>query len=166
MVTVRHDQETVDVILKMWADDCTGSQIARVLNMTRNAVMGKLARLRAQGLIKYRDPGQCKNASKEERAMRRTHVPPGMKTKKDKPLPPLPPMIDGARPLRLMELTPDSCRFIINDSNKASDFMFCGRPKKGKSYCADHHALCYTAATPRRERGKVFRLNPRYSEVK
>ena len=166
MVAIQHNHKTVKKILELWGKGLTGKQIGEKLGMTRSAVLGKVGRLRKLGLLEYRDPAQKKNISSKERAQRKSY--PFVKSNKRKTLPPLPPVEDGLRPLSLMELKATSCRFVINDSKKPSDFLFCGKPKKTGSYCEDHHSICYIKSEPRKrdKPRKAFQLNPRYSEAK
>lgn len=162
----KHDQKTVDTVVQMWKDHKTGGDIAHKLKLTRNAVMGLLARLRSKGVIEYRDPGAKKNGSPDEKRnkLRNPYVP-NMRKKK---LPPLPPVIKDVSPIQLFDLKPMSCRFVINDSSKPSEFLFCGMPKETGSYCKEHHAICYIRAEPRKKgkQRKPFQLNPRYTEKK
>jgi hypothetical protein len=167
MVTIKHNQKTIDTIIKMWTEHKTGSEIAAKVKMTRSAVMGMVGRLRNRGLLEYRDPASKKNATPEEKRLKKLRNPvvPNLRRKK---LPPLPPIDEETRPITLLNLRLDSCRFIINDSNKAADFLFCGQPKHIGSYCKEHHAICYIKAEPRKrgKERKPFQLNPRYSEAK
>jgi hypothetical protein len=163
----KYDQKTIDIVLKMWAEHKTGGDIAAKLNITRNSVMGLLGRLRSKGIIDYRDPASKKNATPAEKRLKKLRNPsvPNLRRKK---LPPLPPVDEQTRPITLLELKLDSCRFVINDSNKAADFLFCGQPKHTGSYCKEHHAICYVKAEPRKrdKPRKPFQLNPRYAEAK
>lgn len=162
----KHDDKTVSKIIELWKEDKTSGQIAAKLNMTRSAVMGLVGRLRSKGLLEYRDPASKKNATPDEK--RNKMRSPYVQNKASKVLPPLPPVSDDISPVKLFQLTSKSCRFVINDSRSASDFLFCNKPKKVGSYCEDHHKICYIKSEPRkrdRER-KPFQLNPRYSEAK
>jgi GcrA cell cycle regulator len=167
MVTIKHEDKKVKAILELWGKGLTGKQIGEKLGMTRSAVLGKIARLRKWGLAEYRDPASKKNATPEEKRLKKLRNPvvPNLGRKK---LPPLPPVDEETRPITLLNLRLDSCRFVINDSNKAADFLFCGQPKHIGSYCKEHHAICYIKAEPRKrgKERKPFQLNPRYSEAK
>ena len=162
----KHNEKTIQKLIELWKAHKTSGQIAVKLDMSRSAVMGLVGRLRAKGLLEYRDPASKKNATREEKRnkLRNPYVP----NKTRKSLPPLPPVIENSSPVKLFQLTAKSCRFVINDSQSAADFLFCNKPKKVGAYCEEHHKICYIKSEPKkrdRER-KSFTLNPRYSEVK
>jgi len=50
------------------------------------------------------------------------------------------------KPLKFEQLTPKSCRFVIN-SGAVKDFLFCGKEKTRRSYCEEHAKLCYYTPT-------------------
>jgi len=129
----KHDDKTVQKLIELWNQHKTSGQIAVKLEMTRSAVMGLVGRLRAKGLLEYRDPASKKNATPDEKRnkFRNTYV----QNKTSKILPPLPPVSEDSSPVNLFQLTAKSCRFVINDSRSAADFLFCNKPKKGGSYC-------------------------------
>lgn len=145
--------DTEKKLIKLWSEGLTGGQISIVLGCTRNAVMGRLKRLRDAGHIDYkisqaRVVAVRKTAVKRER--KRLAKLPNMTEKK---LNILAPMLREeelivAEPVktdhvRLIHLTPRSCRYIVSGNN-AKEFLFCNAPKRdGSSYCADHHKLCY-----------------------
>ncbi len=132
-------------IIELWDQKFTGGQIAAELSMTRNAVMGRLGRFRKMGLVAYKmsakvdlkdmKSGILKTVKKYNAnpKMFRGRLPPT-------PLPEMPPVKD--KPIGFFELTPFTCRYIVNDG-KASEFLFCGKPKMIRSYCEDHARLCY-----------------------
>jgi hypothetical protein len=53
-----------------------------------------------------------------------------------------PPVDSPTKGVPFDKLTSKSCRFIINNGDPR-DFLFCGKPKRGKSYCEEHEAICY-----------------------
>lgn len=132
MATTKHNQKTIDTILKMWSQHKTGSEIAAKVKMTRSAVMGMVGRLRNRGLLEYRDPASKKNATPDEKRHKKLRNPvvPNLRKKK---LPPLPPVSETVQLVRLMDLKLHSCRFVVNDSKRASDFLFCGKPSQKES---------------------------------
>jgi hypothetical protein len=164
--TPHHNEKTIETVIRMWKDHKTGTQIAVKLDMTRSAVMGLVSRLRAKGFLEYRDPAAKKNATADEKRnkLRNPYVPSHRRQR----LPPLPPIKEDSGIVRLFDLKASSCRFIVNDSPKAADFLFCGQPKKVGSYCQEHHDICFVKPQPRNKgvRRKPFQLNPRYAEKK
>lgn len=133
------------LMIELWDKGYTGSQIANEVSMTRNAVMGKLSRLRKLGLVAYKMKAKVDLKNMKPKSLKlakafnsypkmfRHRMPPA-------PLPEMPPIKD--KPIKFMDLTPFSCRYIVNDG-KASEFLFCGKPKMIRSYCEDHAKLCY-----------------------
>ena len=53
------------------------------------------------------------------------------------------------RPVLLVDLKPDDCRWIVNDDTRRAEF--CALPRDGSSvYCAHHHRMAYVkSAAPR-----------------
>jgi hypothetical protein len=141
-----------DKILKLWMDGKQGSEIAAKLRITRNSVMGYLYRMRKKGLIEYKDPVVIDKINKGQTP---TRVPRAKKPYRSPyeqlKIPfPLPPKTGG---ITLMELTSNSCRYVINDGLPAQ-FRFCGAPKKTGTYCEEHHKICYY--TPAKSDRKKF----------
>ena len=148
MTLSEDDQE----ILDLWKQGLTGSQIAKKTYNTRNAVMGKLYRWRQSGIINYKSTKTREAAIKEQvRIANRKQAlgkgKPRHVVKKELPLinfldnlPPPPPLTE---PVKFMDLSPQSCRYVVS-GGVAKDFRFCNHPKKdGSSYCQEHHVLCY-----------------------
>ena len=137
----------------MWAEEKTGSEIADALGTSRSAVMGKLYRLRAAGYIEYKTiPPRPKNDTPEDRAARvkRPYRSPYLG-----PVVPLAPKkttVLNSTGVKLMDLSHNSCRFIINDG-PVQNFLFCGKEKEKGPYCADHRKLCYVKVHPKKRTG-------------
>lgn len=142
-------------IIDMWNDNKKGSDIAEALGMSRNAVMGKLYRLRAAKYIEYRTvPVRQKTDTPEKRAKRETRAYKYSSPYSGPviPLPPQPEMVSNDYGIKLTELKNSSCRFIINDG-PAHGFLFCGKKKEKGPYCAEHRKLCYIKVQPRKRTG-------------
>jgi len=138
-------------IIELWEAGKTGGEIAAELSTTRSAILGKIRRLRLGGYVSYKMNAkidlkdatpkklkEVKNFNVEKKQIRFV--------KPSKPLPPIRPV--QHRPISLMELTPFSCRFVVNDGH-ASNFLFCGKPKEVGSYCGEHAKICYIPPKPR-----------------
>lgn len=128
-------------MLKMWDQGRTASEIGKHFKITRNAVMGRLNRLRAAGFVGYK-----------------THKPPihrlPKKTNKQHRSE-IKEIVDAKRRelklktgYTLMELEFGMCRYPIS-GDRASDFMFCGKPVGKSSYCPAHHEICWYPASKR-----------------
>ena len=155
-------------IAVLWAQGLTGKEIARRMEITRGAVLGKIHRMRESGEISVRLRDQRLHAIKAETQRRETErianlpqpVENAIYRVEDKAIPlalvnvePVgeiaaltlyeeTPKPEPMKAIPFEKLTPKSCRFIINSGNP-TDFLFCGRAKTGKSYCEEHVKLCY-----------------------
>jgi len=148
--------ENEQELLKLWEKGLTGKEIAIKLETTRNAVMGKLHRLREQHVITYKNIATRTAAIRhsvrmKERAKEPQEAP---KLVEEKPikevveellpmiLEELKPKDQDRRPVKFMDLSPSSCRYIISGF-MPKEFMFCNEIKKlGSAYCEAHHSRC------------------------
>jgi hypothetical protein len=155
-------------IAVLWAQGLTGTEIARRMEITRGAVLGKIHRMRESGEISVRLRDQRLHAIRTEtqkrEAERIANLPQPVENAiyrvEDKAIPlalvnvepvgaiNMPIIFEDlpepapTEPVPFGKLTEKSCRFIINSGNPA-DFLFCGQAKRGKSYCEKHMKLCY-----------------------
>lgn len=150
--------QKVEKLTALWADGLTASMIAERLGFSRNAIIGKIHRLRlptpSQKVSQSRPwnfygprQPQCKHKQVAAAVL-------PIQTKKDKPkivTVPLPCIIPeapskpgapvicdapGARLVTLEKRKEGQCRWPVNDG---SPFLYCGAPRAaGKPYC-DHH---------------------------
>jgi len=150
------------MMIKLWEDGKTGLQIAEKLGKTRNAVMGALKRLRDNGHIEYkqipvkrgekRPPPNLKFLPVRNRRILR-EIKQG-KREEPKILVSSEAAFLKKPPVKFVDLTHNSCRFIINDS-LPKDFLFCNDDKKkGSPYCERHHKMCYVPGTSEIDRNK------------
>jgi hypothetical protein len=145
------DQKIVD----LWQENVTAQEIGVLLNMTKNAVIGKVSRLRNKGY----DLRKRESPKKVEPIAMRTETPKPVIAWVSAPTsypPPEPKKAHVSGPKSLMDLGIDDCRYIINDG-PVSSLLFCGEPKKIKTYCAAHYKLCYIPIT-KKKKGSVFSL--------
>lgn len=142
-------------ILKLWEEGLTGAQIGEKLSMTRGAVMGKLHRLREQKVIGYKNIAKRTAAVRhkvreKERAKEETVEPVEEKPLIEAVEELLPLIMEELKPqyaerklVKLMDLSPSSCRYIVS-GYYPKDFLFCNEVKKlNSSYCEEHHAICH-----------------------
>jgi GcrA cell cycle regulator len=151
------NSERIDQLKRFFDAGLSGSQIARELGLTRNAVIGKMHRL---GLSRPRDLAvkhkEQKRAGKFMSPKRRrlnvvtlnqmqTAAYPTSLSVADSI-----PILDG-RGCTLLELGQGKCRWPI-DSECSEGVFFCGNePVPGLPYCAGHARLAYRPTTrPRR----------------
>ena len=143
--------EAVKLLTKLAAAYLTSSAIAAALyragyvGITRNAVIGKVHRLR----IPHNTDPHVTNARKP----RRPKQPSPDKLVRKPPAPmvidmPAPSPDDIIRVASLIDLEPHHCRYPIGDPRGAI-FGFCGDSKVvGLSYCEHHAMVCYKPIRP------------------
>jgi hypothetical protein len=141
-------------IIALWESGLTGGQIAKELETTRSAILGKLRRLRLDGHVSYKMNVKVdlKSATKKEIKEAKSFNLHRKSIRGVQPPQPLPkPRPIKHEPIKFMDLTPFSCRYIVNDGH-ASTFLFCGKPKVKGSYCDDHANICYV---PSKHKGQA-----------
>ncbi len=167
-------EERVEKLKELWAEGLSASEIARVLGgVTRNAVIGKVHRLRLAG----RAPARRGKPASGSPAKRRE---PRKKTATQRPATPV---TNGATALKaqketapveavkaevaplslvespcegritnIMDLTHKTCRWPIGDPTD-ENFAYCGdNAQPGSPYCEHHARIAYQSATDRRRR--------------
>jgi hypothetical protein len=151
-------EDTTQSIKDLWLTGLSGREIAKELSTTRSAVLGKIFRMRASGEIGIRESDMRMRSIRIETKKREserviTLIDVMRETPFEKePANVLPiicepvmapqPKNEGFKPVQFDKLTPKLCRFVLNDG-PPSGFLFCGKERKGRAYCADHEALCY-----------------------
>lgn len=124
---------------RLWDDDYSAAQIAARLGMTRNAVTGRMHRLKLQ----LRGRAKPRPAPK---AAPRPFVlfGPNMKGVRTAPRPESAAIRPAQRkPCSLMELQPGQCKWPIGDPRE-TDFHFCGGPAlEERPYCVEHTRIAY-----------------------
>jgi GcrA cell cycle regulator len=177
-MVVNWTDERVELLKKLWAEGLSASQIARQLgSVTRNAVIGKVHRLKLSGRSKtVVTPNRAKKAgAPEEQAQRsrtaaaaapqmrsRTMVVGNTALKPEMLLEgaaaqemrvaqePNVLVMPTARRLSLVQLSEKTCRWPIGDP-MAVEFHFCGHPSREASpYCSYHSKLAFQPASERR----------------
>jgi len=150
MVSVKQygwPDETVARLKKLWADGLSASTIAQRLGngLTRNAVIGKVSRLKLPGR-RTTSIMQGKVTARKNRLYRR-EAPRAMPKRPILPVEPLPPReeTDIAR-VSFNQLDKGMCRFIPGDP--CEDFgmdkpLYCGEATvPGQAYCVHHARRC------------------------
>lgn len=170
--------ERVELLIKLWADGFSASQIAAELGTTRSSVIGKVHRLGLSG--RHRSTAPRKESDvRIRRKQHRAKAPPPATTTITR-------MISNGRgyvmheskqaaeaidlpnediPIQqrrtLLELTNETCRWPIGDG---ANLFFCGAPdadlESHRPYCRAHHLLAYSGIptargvyiAPRKER--------------
>jgi hypothetical protein len=143
-------------IVEMWEKGMSSTEIADLLRITRNSVMGIVFRLQKKGLIMRVDnPAKKKGYLSKPQKNPRPPAPPRLppKPKVDDPtaqkrqeeaekLREFFQRRDADRGVTIFDLKYDSCRFIAGEV-MADKTIYCGKPVSRRHYCAEHAALCY-----------------------
>jgi len=120
-------------IAELWNQGISSSSIAAEVGLTRNAVIGAVYRLRQRGEI-------MKTA--EEKRPRKVRPKKILATIKNMRKP-----HELGKPVGLMKLTSQSCRFIVVEGS-VEETRYCNNPIDRSSYCSEHYRICYVP--PRR----------------
>ena len=148
--------ERVELLKSRFAAGLSCREIACDIGVSRNAVIGKLARLN----LTREKSGEARPAARNDKAKetRPRSVPRLQYQMLRKLYAEAPPAADetihSEHRCSLLELSAEKCRWPINTPG-AEDFCFCGNnPLKGLPYCAGHTRLAYRPGSrPRVARG-------------
>jgi GcrA cell cycle regulator len=178
IMVVNWTDERVETLKKLWGEGLSASQIARQLGgVTRNAVIGKVHRLKLSGRSKtVVSPNRAKKTGVSEDQAQRTRTN-AAATQQLRTRPMVvgnnalkPEMLVDAvavtemrlapeanvlvmptpRRLSLVQLSEKTCRWPLGDP-MAGDFHFCGHEiREGSPYCTYHSKLAFQPASERR----------------
>lgn len=144
--------ERTDQMVKMYLAGSSATDIAQALGLTsRNAVCGKLDRMKRNGLIDAKrkfvpTPRFLERRFKILAGGRAKAITPAVKADAK---PPKPVVVPIAKPLgqhsaTLLRINPNGCRYIEGDysAGNMDQAVMCGDPKhEGSAYCAYHKKL-------------------------
>lgn len=145
--------ERVEILKAKWAQGYSASQIAGELGgITRNAVIGKVARLGLVGrrTVKYSLRGNGTIVTARTPKPNTEHIAP--------PLAPIPvPEISVVHKVTFKDLNNRLCHFPLwLDEESQEEKFYCGATScdllGGRPYCSAHARIIYTAPLPRKER--------------
>jgi GcrA cell cycle regulator len=149
--------ENVEILKEQLTLGASVRAIAVMVGSTRNAVIGKAARLalpmheaaRRRPAVPRKRPAKNSKAKPHPGRKRRAKTrstPQGAPFPPPTPVPPPPPA--AAERIRFAGLLRHHCRYPVTAD---APFLFCGHPRQDKSaYCSVHHALC--RVKPRQEK--------------
>ncbi len=161
-------EERVETLTRLWGEGLSASAIAKILGgVTRNAVIGKVHRLRLEGRATARRAPAKADKTIEVKTPRKTPAAPrtdgatALKQDADKQAAPVEkpaarvhlvdPPLKGAIS-NIMELTRHTCRWPIGDPGD-ENFAYCGsRSGNGSPYCEHHTKLAYQPSSGQRRR--------------
>lgn len=139
-----------DMLRAMCAEGLAYSQIGAELGVSRNAAIGKAARL---GIAKQdATPRSTPRPHPKHRPIKRVPWQPSVKLAEPPPAPePMPDTPDEQIPpeqrRQLHELTNTTCRWPVGTPGH-DDFFYCGHESAdligGRPYCPSHHARAFT----------------------
>lgn len=141
--------EKVEELRKLWDKGLTANEIAKVLGVTKNAIVGKVHRL----CLKARpSPIKTKGEETEDAAnlFETGIVQKNIEASADEgvaalPQETVPTPIIGDK-IKLVELDSHTCRWPVGDPRE-DDFGFCGKKvRTGQTYCDEHAAMAYVKA--------------------
>ena len=150
--------EAVEELKKMWDKGMTTGQIAKVLNVTKNSIIGKVHRLcltarpspikkTANSDAEKKAPKAAKTCKKETQCKQPVEKP-SKEPKKvtvAEPAKPTPVAVEETN-IPLVKLDNHTCRWPIGDP-RDEEFCFCGkRIRTGQTYCEEHAAVAYVKA--------------------
>lgn len=143
-------QERVEELKSCLNAGFSSSQIARQIGVTRNAVIGKIARLKLvrvnDALVREREHRRAPSV-RHPRIVTQHQILKALRAMPERLVPPAP--SQNANRCSLLELGQGKCRWPINEPG-AENFCFCGdKPVDGLPYCAPHARMAYSPARPR-----------------
>ena len=151
--------EREDTLRRLWVDEGrTSGYIAEAMGLTRNAVIGKVVRMK---LPKHDRPTAVSHGRRRRPdGMSFTRAPfkakllpeslPGdMRRLRGEAWKPL----DGAGPVPLIALDKGMCKWPVTED---APFLFCGHAAGEHSYCEIHQALAFGRGTPAERRADVL----------
>ena len=146
--------EKVEELRKLWDKGLTANEIAKVLGVTKNAIVGKVHRL----CLKAR-PSPIKPKGEETDAEIAKSEDIVVEEIEETEIEVLPEAVaepevsvsqseTGAK-IRLVDLDSHTCRWPIGDP-RDEDFGFCGKKvRTGQTYCDEHAAMAYVKTVRR-----------------
>lgn len=128
-----HLDETQKRLVDLWQAGKTSAEIGALMGITRNAVIGRIDRMRMRGVSIERSPGIHVNDNHKSRELVPAKGAGINWWSKAKP----------KTGVLLTKLRQDSCRYILPERHEGQH-IYCGEPKERGSYCAGHGELCYS----------------------
>lgn len=132
------------LIIQLWNANKSASEIAKQIGVTKNSIIGKIARLRARNVeLRTRLPLEKPESHRPIPLGRAIKLP--LRLVEGGP-PHKSTVVEGTRFVTLLGLTPRSCRYVVSDDTV--DAVYCGATRTSKSYCTAHAELCYVKVKP------------------
>lgn len=140
--------EETKALKKLVEQKMTALEIARNLGRSRNAIMGRIHRLKLKlhGSVGPKGQGR-KRKPKPERNIPYIPKKELVVRSLDEPKPII--VVEAPKPVFIgkgvgfLQLTPRTCKYRVHGES-FEEYVFCGEPTYKKSFCKHHHSLCYT----------------------
>jgi len=136
--------ETIELLKSRLEAGCSCREIAREIGVTRNAVIGKISRLklsRPQPFSRKRSSQKDGSNFRRSRVLRRLQILISLRDKRQSPAEEAP--IYSELRCSLFELSQEKCRWPIANPGTVA-LWFCGnRPVHGLPYCPSHALIAY-----------------------
>lgn len=140
----RISEETKSTIIHLWNEDKSAGEIAALLQMTRNSVIGIVYRARKnfeKGNVRQERKKKEKPPKKVRANSKKIKIKPIVEVV-DVPIIEITPKIDLVESCTLNELKYNSCRYIVCEGNYETT-KYCGKQIDRESYCQHHYSICY-----------------------
>lgn len=146
------DKAKTDLAVDMWNRGDSTGKIAGFFGVTKNAIIGKISRMRVKDATIRREPV---GAPKQSAPRKRTPFLGSPKRETGKTTIEAPIVIPPAQPALVLKTNSVSimglrrfgqCRYIVSEPDEP--VLYCGGDSGAKTYCPDHHAICYRRREP------------------
>lgn len=160
-------QIAVDLLIDLYHQNLSMSDIANHVGRTRNAVAGQIRKLRAKGVELPSRRDYVPRKKVKAIFASKPFVPKAAKPVADpepieKPVRTRLKLVESPTAVTMLELEPHHCKYPIGDPRQ-SDFRFCGGMRlPDRPYCQEHTVLTDQHTTYQAPRGKL-RLSSRSS---
>ena len=140
--------EQVDRLQELWAQGLTANEIAKILGVTKNSIVGKGHRLclpaRPSPIKSKGNEPQPENPAESLDLL--TDVMP-QAVVAEKKVENITNAEAAPKNIKLVDLDSHTCRWPIGDP-RDDDFCFCGKKvRTGQTYCDEHSQMAYVKAT-------------------
>lgn len=142
--------EKVEQLRQLWAQGLTANEIAKKLDVTKNAIVGKVHRLcltARPSPIKSKNPEQqIEDTAQIFEAETEVMQPEEVVAEVEVAAKPAPSAEKENTNIKLINLDSHTCRWPIGDP-RDDDFCFCGKKvRSGQTYCDEHSMMAYVKA--------------------
>lgn len=134
-------------IIKFWNDGLTATEIGEKIGKTRSAVLGKVNRLRAKGVLLERrvpdkaEPPRGRGSGRRRKNLNQLRFDLFFEPRLEPRLVEIIQESPPATAVDLFSLKPDDCHYIVGREDVGA--MYCGAGAYRRSMCKTHYNLCY-----------------------